>query len=161
MHHPSETLPVAIQTNDTHTYVWMETLPMVKPVLVWYEPGDMDMHTYTYMYKWKQSTHRHTCTNSQLLANKHFTLACYRRHMLPHHVLSLCAIGDICHCSLCYLCVLSATYVTILLSVRILWVYQSYLLCSLTNCKNAQMTTLHTNWSLYMTFTIIYYVRQE
>ncbi len=27
--------------------------------------------------------------------------------------------------------------------------------------KNAQMTTLYTNWSLYITFTLIYYIRQE
>ncbi len=27
--------------------------------------------------------------------------------------------------------------------------------------KNAQMTTLHTNWSLYITFTMIYYIRQQ
>ncbi len=27
--------------------------------------------------------------------------------------------------------------------------------------KNAQMTTLYTNWSLYITFTMIYYIRQE
>ncbi len=27
--------------------------------------------------------------------------------------------------------------------------------------RNTQMTTLHTNWSLYITFTMIYYIRQE
>ncbi len=27
--------------------------------------------------------------------------------------------------------------------------------------KNAQMTNLYTNWSLYITFTMIYYIRQE
>ncbi len=27
--------------------------------------------------------------------------------------------------------------------------------------KNAQMTTLFTNWPLYITFTMIYYIRQE
>ncbi len=27
--------------------------------------------------------------------------------------------------------------------------------------KNAQMTTLYTKWSLYITFTMIYYIRQE
>ncbi len=27
--------------------------------------------------------------------------------------------------------------------------------------KNAQMTTLYINWSLYITFTMIYYIRQE
>ncbi len=27
--------------------------------------------------------------------------------------------------------------------------------------KNAQMTTLYTIWSLYITFTMIYYIRQE
>ncbi len=27
--------------------------------------------------------------------------------------------------------------------------------------KNAQMTTLYTNWPLYITFTMIYYIRQE
>ncbi len=27
--------------------------------------------------------------------------------------------------------------------------------------KNAQTTTLYTNWSLYITFTMIYYIRQE
>ncbi len=27
--------------------------------------------------------------------------------------------------------------------------------------KNAQMTTLYTNWLLYITFTMIYYIRQE
>ncbi len=27
--------------------------------------------------------------------------------------------------------------------------------------KNGQMTTLYTNWSLYITFTMIYYIRQE
>ncbi len=27
--------------------------------------------------------------------------------------------------------------------------------------KNAQMTTLYTNCSLYITFTMIYYIRQE
>ncbi len=27
--------------------------------------------------------------------------------------------------------------------------------------KNAQMTTLYTNWSLYITFTMIYYIWQE
>ncbi len=27
--------------------------------------------------------------------------------------------------------------------------------------KNTQMTTLYTNWSLHMTFTMIYYIRQE
>ncbi len=27
--------------------------------------------------------------------------------------------------------------------------------------KNAQMTTLYTNYSLYITFTMIYYIRQE
>ncbi len=27
--------------------------------------------------------------------------------------------------------------------------------------KNSQMTTLYTNWSLYITFTMIYYIRQE
>ncbi len=27
--------------------------------------------------------------------------------------------------------------------------------------KNAQMTTLYTNWSLHITFTMIYYIRQE
>ncbi len=27
--------------------------------------------------------------------------------------------------------------------------------------KNAQMTTLYTNWSLYITFTMICYIRQE
>ncbi len=27
--------------------------------------------------------------------------------------------------------------------------------------QNAQMTTLYTNCSLYITFTIIYYIRQE
>ncbi len=27
--------------------------------------------------------------------------------------------------------------------------------------KNAQMITLYTNWSLYITFTMIYYIRQE
>ncbi len=26
---------------------------------------------------------------------------------------------------------------------------------------NAQMTTLYTNWSLYITFTMIYYIRQD
>ncbi len=26
--------------------------------------------------------------------------------------------------------------------------------------KNAQMTTLYTNWSLYITVTMIYYIRQ-
>ncbi len=26
---------------------------------------------------------------------------------------------------------------------------------------NAQMTTEYTNWSLYITFTMIYYIRQE
>ncbi len=26
---------------------------------------------------------------------------------------------------------------------------------------NTQMTTLYTNWSLYITFTMIYYIRQE
>ncbi len=26
--------------------------------------------------------------------------------------------------------------------------------------QNAQMTTLYTNWSLYITFTMIYYIRQ-
>ncbi len=26
---------------------------------------------------------------------------------------------------------------------------------------NAQMTTLYTNWSLYITFTMIYYISQE
>ncbi len=27
--------------------------------------------------------------------------------------------------------------------------------------KNAQMTNLYTNWSLYIIFTMIYYIRQE
>ncbi len=27
--------------------------------------------------------------------------------------------------------------------------------------KNTQMITLYTNWSLYITFTMIYYIRQE
>ncbi len=27
--------------------------------------------------------------------------------------------------------------------------------------KNAQMTTLYTNWPLYITFNMIYYIRQE
>ncbi len=27
--------------------------------------------------------------------------------------------------------------------------------------KNAQMSTLYTNWSLYITFTMIYYIRHE
>ncbi len=27
--------------------------------------------------------------------------------------------------------------------------------------QKAQMTTLYTNWSLYITFTMIYYIRQE
>ncbi len=27
--------------------------------------------------------------------------------------------------------------------------------------KNAQMTTLYTNWSLHITFTMIYYIRKE
>ncbi len=27
--------------------------------------------------------------------------------------------------------------------------------------QNIQMTTLYTNWSLYITFTMIYYIRQE
>ncbi len=27
--------------------------------------------------------------------------------------------------------------------------------------KNAQMTTLYTNWSMYITFAMIYYIRQE
>ncbi len=27
--------------------------------------------------------------------------------------------------------------------------------------KNAQMTTLYTNWSLFITFNMIYYIRQE
>ncbi len=27
--------------------------------------------------------------------------------------------------------------------------------------QNGQMTTLYTNWSLYITFTMIYYIRQE
>ncbi len=27
--------------------------------------------------------------------------------------------------------------------------------------KNALMTTLYTNWSLYITFSMIYYIRQE
>ncbi len=27
--------------------------------------------------------------------------------------------------------------------------------------KNAQMTAVYTNWSLYITFTMIYYIRQE
>ncbi len=27
--------------------------------------------------------------------------------------------------------------------------------------KNTQMTTLYTYWSLYITFTMIYYIRQE
>ncbi len=27
--------------------------------------------------------------------------------------------------------------------------------------KNAQMTTLYTNWSFYVTFTMICYIRQE
>ncbi len=27
--------------------------------------------------------------------------------------------------------------------------------------QNAQMTTLYTNWSLYITFTMIYYIRHE
>ncbi len=27
--------------------------------------------------------------------------------------------------------------------------------------KYAQMTTLYTNWSLYITFNMIYYIRQE
>ncbi len=27
--------------------------------------------------------------------------------------------------------------------------------------KNAQMTTLHINWSLYINFTMIYYIKQE
>ncbi len=27
--------------------------------------------------------------------------------------------------------------------------------------KNTQMTTLYIDWSLYITFTMIYYIRQE
>ncbi len=27
--------------------------------------------------------------------------------------------------------------------------------------ENAQMTTLYTNWSFYITFTMIFYIRQE
>ncbi len=27
--------------------------------------------------------------------------------------------------------------------------------------KNAQMAILYTNWSLYITFTVIYYIRQD
>ncbi len=37
---------------------------------------------------------------------------CYRQHMSPYLVLSLCAIGDICRHIMSYPCVLLATYVT-------------------------------------------------
>ncbi len=58
---------------------------------------------------------------------------CYWRHISPYLVLSLCAISDICHHTLCYLCVLWATYIAIPCAISVCyWQHISpYLVLSL------------------------------
>ncbi len=48
MRHRSESLLVAINTDNAHAHLWMETLHIFKPLLIY-------MHMYTYVYKWKRS----------------------------------------------------------------------------------------------------------
>ncbi len=79
--------------------IWRRGILLVSVVIAWYPwfiPGWLTFSVLLATY----------------VTTSHPIPVCYRRHMSPRHILSLCSIGDICHHVTSYPCMLLATYVT-------------------------------------------------